>query len=53
MIPMPLIFIVVLILRPKISRNWRMVREENSRLNNLVMESVNNVKLIRVLIKKI
>lgn len=47
MIPMPLIFIVVLILRPKISRNWRMVREENSRLNNLVMESVNNVKLIR------
>ena len=36
-LPLPLIFIVVVILRPKIMRNWRQVRKEVSHLNNLVM----------------
>lgn len=46
-IPLPIIFIIVLIIRPKISANWRLVRKEISHLNNLVMESVANVKLVR------
>ena len=46
-IPLPIIFVVVLIIRPKISANWRKVRKEISHLNNLVMESVANVKLVR------
>ncbi len=46
-IPLPIIFIVVMIIRPKISANWRLVRAEISHLNNLVMESVANVKLVR------
>lgn len=51
-IPLPIIFIVVIKIRPKISQNWRKVREENSRLNNLVMESVTNVKLVRGFVKE-
>ncbi|MDD3383019.1 MAG: ABC transporter transmembrane domain-containing protein, partial [Bacilli bacterium] len=46
-IPLPLILVLILYLRPKISRNWRLVRNEHSHLNNLVMESVANVKMIR------
>lgn len=51
-IPLPLIFFIVLYIRPKISANWKMVRAENSRLNNLVMESVSNSKLIRGFVKE-
>lgn len=51
-LPLPLIFIVVVILRPKIMRNWRQVRKEVSHLNNLVMESVSHVKLIRGFVKE-
>lgn len=51
-IPLPLIFLIVLYIRPKISENWKMVRKENSRLNNLVMESVSNAKLIRGFVKE-
>ncbi|MFA6827864.1 MAG: ABC transporter transmembrane domain-containing protein, partial [Bacilli bacterium] len=32
-IPLPIIFVVVLIIRPKISANWRKVRKEISHLN--------------------
>ncbi len=46
-IPLPLILVLILYLRPKISANWRLVRREHSHLNNLVMESVANVKMIR------
>lgn len=51
-IPLPIILIVVLIIRPKISNNWRQVRKEISHLNNLVMESVANVKLVRGFVKE-
>jgi len=46
-IPLPLILVLIIYLRPKISANWRLVRKEHSHLNNLVMESVANVKMIR------
>lgn len=51
-IPLPLILVLVLYLRPKISANWRLVRAEHSHLNNLVMESVSNVKMIRSFTKE-
>lgn len=51
-IPLPIIFLVVIYFRPKISRNWRLVRKENSHLNNIVMESVSNAKLIRGFVKE-
>lgn len=51
-LPLPLIFIIVMILRPKIMKNWREVRQEVSHLNNLVMESVTHVKLIRGFVKE-
>lgn len=51
-IPLPIIVIVVMKIRPKISQNWRKVRAENSRLNNLVMESVTNVKLVRGFVRE-
>lgn len=51
-IPLPIILIVVLYIRPKISANWKLVRKEVSHLNNLVMESVANVKLVRGFVKE-
>lgn len=51
-LPLPIIFVVVLVLRPKIMRNWREVRREVSHLNNMVMESVTHVKLIRGFVKE-
>jgi len=51
-IPLPLILVIVLYLRPKIMRNWKLVRKEVSHLNNLVMESVTHVKLVRGFVKE-
>ncbi len=51
-LPLPIIFIVVLVLRPKISANWRLVRRRNSDLNNMSMESVSNVRLIRAFVRE-
>lgn len=51
-IPLPLIFIVVVTLRPKISQNWRLVRKKNSTMSNLAMESVQHVKLIRAFVNE-
>lgn len=51
-IPLPLIFLIVLFLRPKIMKNWRQVRKEVSHLNDLVMESVTHVKLVRGFVKE-
>jgi ATP-binding cassette subfamily B protein len=51
-IPLPLIFLIVMYLRPKIMRNWREVRKEVSHLNDLVMESVTHVKLVRGFVKE-
>lgn len=51
-LPLPLIFLLVIILRPKIMKNWRKVRSEVSHLNNIVMESVTHAKLIRGFVKE-
>lgn len=51
-IPLPLIFIVVVTMRPKISANWRLVRTKNSTMSNLAMESVQHVKLIRAFVNE-
>ena len=51
-IPLPLILVIVMWLRPKIMRNWRAVRQEVSHLNDLVMESVTHVKLVRGFVKE-
>ena len=51
-LPLPLIFLIVIILRPKIMKNWRKVRSEVSHLNNIVMESVTHAKLIRGFVKE-
>lgn len=51
-LPLPFIFLVVVILRPKISANWRLVRKKNSDMSNLTMESVQHVKLIRAFINE-
>ena len=51
-IPLPIIFFIVLFLRPKIMANWRKVRKEVSHLNNLTMESVAHVKLVRGFVKE-
>jgi ABC-type multidrug transport system fused ATPase/permease subunit len=46
------IFIVVVLMRPKISDNWRLVRKKASTLSNLAMESVQHVKLIRAFVSE-
>ena len=51
-IPLPLIFLVVMLIRPKIAANWKKVREKNGELNNLTMESVTHVKLIRSFVRE-
>lgn len=51
-IPLPIIFIIVVVLRPKIRNNWKLVRNQVGHLNNQVMESVTNVKLVRGFVKE-
>lgn len=51
-LPLPFIFLVVVIMRPKISNNWRLVRKKASVLSNLAMESVQHVKLIRAFVNE-
>ena len=51
-IPLPFIFVVVVIMRPKIANNWRLVRKKASSLSNYAMESVQHVKLIRAFVSE-
>ena len=51
-LPLPFIFVVVVIMRPKIANNWRQVRKRNSEMSNLTMESVQHVKLIRAFVNE-
>lgn len=51
-IPLPIIFVVVVIMRPKIANNWRLVRKKDSTMSNLSMESVQHVKLIRAFVNE-
>lgn len=51
-IPLPIIFVVVVLMRPKIADNWRLVRKKDSTMSNLAMESVQHVKLIRAFVNE-
>lgn len=51
-IPLPIIFVIVVIMRPKIANNWRLVRKKDSTMSNLSMESVQHVKLIRAFVNE-
>jgi len=51
-LPLPLIFLVVMMIRPKIAANWKKVRAKNAELNNLTMESVSHVKLVRSFVRE-
>lgn len=51
-IPLPIIFFVNFYLKKKVKRNWREVREEASKMGNVVLESITNVRTIRAFSKE-
>lgn len=51
-IPLPIIFIVNITLKPKVKRNWRRVREASSDMGNAILESITNVRTLRAFNKE-
>ena len=51
-IPLPIIFFFNFYLKKKVKRNWREVREEASKMGNVVLESITNVRTIRAFSKE-
>lgn len=51
-IPLTLIFITNLILKAKVKRNYKIVREKSSEMGNVVLESITNVRTIRAFSKE-
>ncbi|MDE6584737.1 MAG: ABC transporter ATP-binding protein/permease, partial [Anaeroplasmataceae bacterium] len=51
-IPLSLIFIMNLILKKKVKRNWQLVREKSSQMGNVILESITNVRTIRAFSKE-
>lgn len=51
-IPLPIIFFANFYLKKKVKRNWREVREEASKMGNVVLESITNVRTIRAFSKE-
>ena len=51
-IPLSFIFITNLLLRAKVKRNWKMVREKSSEMGNVILESITNVRTIRAFSKE-
>ena len=51
-IPLSFIFITNLLLRAKVKRNWKMVREKSSEMGNVILESITNVRTIRAYTKE-
>lgn len=51
-LPLPIIFVVNIILRRKVKNNWRKVREASSNMGNVVLESITNVRTIRAFSKE-
>ena len=51
-IPLSFIFFANLFLRVKVKRNWKIVREKNSEMGNVVLESITNVRTIRAFSKE-
>ncbi len=50
----PLIFILIsnMILKAKVQKNWKIVREKSSEMGNVVLESITNVRTIRAYSKE-
>lgn len=46
-LPLTLIFITNIILKVKVKRNWKEVRDASSQMGNVVLESITNVRTIR------
>lgn len=51
-IPLPIIFFFNFYLKKKVKRNWKEVREEASKMGNVVLESITNVRTIRAFSKE-
>ncbi len=51
-IPLPIIFFSNFYLKKKVKRNWKEVREEASKMGNVVLESITNVRTIRAFSKE-
>ncbi len=51
-LPLSLILVSNIILRGKVKKNWKKVREKHSVMNNVVLESVTNVRTIRAYSKE-
>ena len=51
-IPLSMIFVTNLLLRAKVKRNWKMVREKSSEMGNVILESITNVRTIRAYTKE-
>ena len=50
----PLIFILIsnLLLKAKVQNNWKIVREKNSEMGNVLLESITNVRTVRAYSKE-
>lgn len=51
-LPLSLIFVVNLLLRIKVKKNWKYVREASSQMSNVILESITNVRTIRAFSKE-
>ena len=51
-IPLSMIFVTNLLLRAKVKKNWKMVREKSSEMGNVILESITNVRTIRAYTKE-
>ena len=51
-LPLSLIFFSNYYLKTKVKRNWKIVREKNSEMGNVVLESITNVRTIRAFSKE-
>ncbi len=51
-IPLSCIFIANLLLKAKVKKNWRLVREKSSLMGNVILESITNVRTIRAFSKE-
>lgn len=51
-VPLSGIFVANLLLKAKVKRNWRLVREKSSLMGNVILESITNVRTIRAFSKE-
>ena len=51
-LPLSMIFVVNLLLRIRVKKNWKEVREASSEMSNVILESVTNVHTIRAFSKE-